>query len=275
MDLSKIKKASAYDVNRGTLTTIFGDPGVGKTTFAASCWPNPLIIPIEWGLRSTPWVSTTGQPKRTEEVFDAVEGFGIGVKEGTLDFKTLVFDSMSKFDAMLAAELCEKAKVDSLSKYGGGYGAGPDALKGKHQMLREYVERLLNRGIHIVVISHIESRAIKPPTGDAYDQWTLQMTKGGREQWINQTDAVIHLKMPMVVHKVPGESRKVASDTGSHRLIDMTPSAATVAKNRFNVEEEIVFKLNMDSDGKVSENPVIDNPIAHLYGFPQEVKQDG
>ena len=52
---SLIKTAGESTAGKGTISVLYGEAGLGKTTIAALCFPKPLFIPIEAdGIRSLP-----------------------------------------------------------------------------------------------------------------------------------------------------------------------------------------------------------------------------
>ena len=119
MDLSCITDAKK---DRPKRLIILGLPKVGKSTFAAG-FPNSIFIPIarEEGIDDLD-VKTFPVCAKYKDMRECLKTL---YKEEH-DYKTLNVDSMSTFENILHAELCERDGAESINTVGGGYGKWVD-----------------------------------------------------------------------------------------------------------------------------------------------------
>jgi hypothetical protein len=147
-----------FDEDAGPLKVlVYGDPGVGKSVFAATA-PKPLFIDIERGLRSL---------KNHPEISQYVKRFPLNtvkeledlfwkIKEGHeafADRETIVFDTFSALQKKRLDEQLKEGHEKDSSK--NPYLATQGDYKGNTQHLRRLIVQFceLDR-FHIVVITH-------------------------------------------------------------------------------------------------------------------------
>lgn len=80
---------------------VYGQPGAGKTTFAATA-PKPLIIDIEGGCISI--MDTEADIIQAKTIDDIRESINLAVEKG---YKTVVIDSLTRYSDVLMAEILE------------------------------------------------------------------------------------------------------------------------------------------------------------------------
>ena len=120
----KFLKASEVNDAWGVNMLIYGSPGVGKTTFAASAQDSPygkdvLFIDVEGGVRSIADRAdiTIFRP----DSFDEVKQVFVALKNGELPFKTVVVDSIGETQALGLRTIMRTAKnpdLPGLQDYG-------------------------------------------------------------------------------------------------------------------------------------------------------------
>ena len=262
---SLIRPAAVQTANRGKLTTIFGDAGIGKSTLAARCFPNPLFIPVENGLLSIedvnalPVPDTSGNVKwYLEQIRDQLkEGAETGTKVFTYD--TVVLDSVSELDTMINRELCIADSVNNINEYQKGFGKGQAAMANAQREIKELCNEIVKYGVHVTAISHAEIKTIEPPDGESYSRWVLQLVKGSAAQWLNQVDAVIHIREALEL-AVQKDKRTVATARKNQRTLDMTAKPSSVSKNRFGIQKEITLSFDPETGS-------FTNPLDAIYKF--------
>ena len=157
------------------ICTIFGDPGLGKTSLAAT-FPNPIFILAEDGLKSvSPRPHSFPLLKDVNEIFECLKY----LRKEKHDYKTLVIDSISQLDQLFMAYiLASDSNAKSFASSHGGYGAPFQMLSGLHGRVRKYVGVLANElGMNTVFISHVEVENISPPDGEPYSKYDLKLSK--------------------------------------------------------------------------------------------------
>lgn len=147
---------------------VYGDPGVGKTVFAASA-PKPLFIDVERGMRSLknhPEIAKDVQRfplasmKELEDLFWAIKDGSIGA-----DRQTIVFDTFSALQKKHLDEILLEGNKKDHNK--NPYLATQGDYKANTQLLRRLIINFCELDkFHIVVLTH---------TTEAKDEYTGQL----------------------------------------------------------------------------------------------------
>lgn len=254
-----IRKASEITAGLGKICTIAGDAGIGKTTIAFACFPKPLFIPIERGLLSVPQAESVQQPNTTGEVIYFLDEIAKAKATGDFGYETIVLDSISELETMAVREVQAAHGVTSLGDIK-GFGTGYSQVADIHRSVREKCDELVKLGLHVVIISHTVSVDEKLPDQEPFSKYALQVGKGGSKQWLNQVDAVIHVKSATKIIEKGAQKHKVAQAIKNQRILDMVPKPSTMAKNRMGVSQDVIFTYTPDS-GEFT------NPLAPIFGF--------
>lgn len=231
--LSTIQKPA----DRSVIATITGDPGVGKTTLAAT-FPNPIFIRIEDGLQAIPEANRPDAFPVVSKVDQLWEQLTTLIKEDH-DYKTLVIDSVTQLETLFGEHIIESdpKKPKSLAQANGGYGAGYLAVSALHGRVRK-AAKMLNekRGMHVVFIAHSETSTIELPDQDAYSRYELRLHKKCTPHYTDNVDLVAYIKLETFTQG-DGERKKAISS--GNRLAVCHTAAAQVSKNRYGIEEDI------------------------------------
>lgn len=257
-----IRKASEITAGLGKIATLAGDAGNGKTTIAYHCFPNPIFIPIERGLLSVPDAPSFQEPTATSDIVYFLDGIKAAREAGTFPYETIILDSISELETMAIREVCKQHGVTAMSDIP-GFGTGYAQVSDIHRTIREKCDELVKLGLHVVAISHTTNMEEKLPDEAPYSKYALQVGRGGAKQWLNQVDAVIHVKSAtqLVEKKGSGtQKHKIAQSIKNQRILDMVPKPSTMAKNRFGVSQPVTFTLEPDT-GEYN------NPLAPIFRF--------
>lgn len=144
----KIKKLKDLDVNKPITILIYGDAGIGKTTFALGA-PKPMVIDLDRGL------------DRVDERFsgDSVEYMEVDVYEDILEFmqsdeinkyESIVIDTFGKFIDCMFDYLSRK--IPKLRMYN-----GQPSQQGWGQIktvATKFIQDLIKLNKHIIFIAH-------------------------------------------------------------------------------------------------------------------------
>ena len=224
------------------ICTIFGDPGLGKTTLAAT-FPNPIFLRLEDGLKSVnPRPHTFPICYKSEAVF----GYLQALRKEDHNYKTLVIDSVSQLDEVFSAEiLAEDPNAKALNLAHGGYGAAYNMLAAKHGKVRKYAEILMReKSMNIVFVGHTELEDINPPDGSGqYNKYNIRLSKKSRCHYIDNVDLVGFLKLDYFIKGEKTEKRKKALDNGE-RILVCHATASNVSKNRLGIDEPLAVERN-------------------------------
>ncbi|MBF2755084.1 MAG: ATP-binding protein [Gammaproteobacteria bacterium AqS3] len=243
--------------SEGVIATIFGDAGVGKTTLAYKCFPNPLFIPVEDGMRAIPNAQMLPKPGSFDVFWEYLTALDQSAMEGSNKFESIVIDSLTALDEIVIAGILEKHDKQTLSDVG-AWGAGYSMLKKTMQAIRKKLTRLQSNGVHIVLIAHAAVTKFSPPdSANDYDRWTLSLQKSTLGTFTQGVDAVMFVA-PNVTVTTNSEGRGIAKQVGDERKITMHPTPVSIAKNRFMINESIPFILPENDEDFV-------NPLAFMF----------
>lgn len=214
---------------------IYGQEGVGKSTFAARA-PQAIFIQTEDGLGQ---IDCAKFPLCTsiQEVFDQLNA--LLNEEHT--FGTLAIDSLDWLERLIHDAVCTDYGVKSIEKADGGYGKGYiHALT----YWRKFVSLLdalrQQRGLAILLIAHAKIERFEDPENPAYDRYTPRLHKTACALLTEWADGVLFAFRRVRVSK-EGE-RALASAIGAdggERILRTNGGPACVAKNRYGLPTEV------------------------------------
>lgn len=238
LDLKSIvTKAAATKPPR---VLIYGAPGDGKTTFAAS-FPNPIFIQVEDGTPAGVEFDTLGKPKDFGGVMEAISA----LYEGEHDYKTLVVDSISALQPLIFAETCARGDEKGVAKksieefpYGKGYVFA-------QKVLAEFMDGLNalrdERGMAVVLIAHAQIRKFDDPETQSYDQYALDMHNKLSPIIERDMDCIFLLKKQTTIKTQDSgfNKERAYAEGGGSIFIHTESRPAYVAKNRMGMPHKI------------------------------------
>lgn len=146
---------------------IYGNNGVGKTTFAAA-FPKALIIDLENGSNHLDVARVASDKIKT---LGDLNSLLKELCESAHTFRTIVIDSVESLEHLIFDAVCAEGKVDSIEKYEGGYGKG---YMRSREIMRELFNplRLLQlKGVSTILVAHSQVRQMTDPaTNQVYDR---------------------------------------------------------------------------------------------------------
>lgn len=209
---------------------IHGDPGVGKTTFAA-CAPAPVIIQTEDGLGN---LDATAFPLATsfQDVLDALGSLYTEEHQ----FKTLVVDSLDWLEPLIWQQVCKTHGKKSIEEF--GYGKGYVEALSFWRMFFDGITALRdNKGMLIVMTAHSEQKKVEDPMLPAYDTHDLKLHK--RAAALAEEFADVILFAAVQTNTVTEESgfnnKRTRAVTTGNRIMHTVGQPAFLAKNRYSL----------------------------------------
>lgn len=162
-------------------TMIYGQPGIGKTSFGFSA-PAPVGIITEMGiagLEGVEYIDLSGDDATWQKVLDAIEHLATTKHE----FKSLIVDVIDGVSKLCEEFICQteyngqwtaKKGVDAFIPFAAGYTRTAIELR----KLTLYLDRLIqNKGMQVILLSHVEVHNIKNATGADYGKFAGGMDK--------------------------------------------------------------------------------------------------
>ena len=236
LDKIKITQAGAPRV------TIYGKPGIGKSTLASQ-FPDPLFLLTEDN--ELPGIKSLGIFSDYAELWSSVEEL---LKLQTLPFQTLVIDSVTKLDSLVTKYTIEKSPTvgrerrpaETLAEAWGSYGAGYEKAASLHKALKYQLDKFKERGVSVIYIAHIETKKYKSPEHEDYDILTITMNGDkSRAVYIDDVDAVLFCKVKSRLVEADENSGRQIIKSTDQRIIVADVSEAHVSKNRYNLPKDI------------------------------------
>lgn len=240
---------------------LYGPEGIGKSTFADLA-PNPIFGRTE---------KDRGKlisPRHFCSTYDEVIELVSFLLKEPHDFLTFNLDTIDWLEPLVHKKACEVNNWANIEQpgYGKGYLAAMDLWRD----LLEGLDALgVERGMTVIVICHAKAKAYKNPETEAYDRYNLKVrddTSALIREW---ADAVFFINYKVMIAKEKegfGQERKrgVGMD---QRIIYTSERPAAIAKNRYNLPDQIVF----DKDGKYW--GIIAEHIPFLTAMTQQPEQ--
>jgi len=235
-------------VDRPRRITVYGPPGVGKTSFACQA-PKPVMIQTEEGADD---IGVDRLPLCTtyKDFLDAL----LWVYDNPNGYKTLVIDSLNWLEKLIHTEVCTKYDAVSIESTVGrsgqvvkdfGYMAGYGFALDLWDVILGKLDRIqAEKGMTIIMTAHSVVKEFADPTTDNYERYipALNVNKKGIgagsliQQWCDEVLFMNHTVFTKETEK--GMSKAVGS---GQRVIytEMRPSFD--AKNRLGLPAEIPY----------------------------------
>lgn len=214
-----LRKATKGKEKREPRVLIYGDDGVGKTSFAAGA-PDPFFIDMNKG--SFAYDVHRVIPETWQEILEWVEA----VEKGTIKCQTLVLDSLSDTENIGNAEFFPGTTIE---KYEGGFGKGDGYALAKWRELLSAIERVWLMDKTIILIGHAQVKTFTDPTGPSYDRFQLAMRDKLAGQVRRWSDFVLFAREEVSQQKVGNETKAV---TNGNRWVHTRRTPAFDAKSR-------------------------------------------
>lgn len=209
---------------------LMGVPGVGKSTFAASC-PAPIYLGAEDGTNSLD-VARFPTPQSWEDVLDAVRTLAAEKH----DYRTLVVDTLDSLEPICwRAVVGRDRKATSIEEVGGGYGKGFAAAVDEWRVFISELERLRAAGMNAVLLAHCWVMNYKNPAGPDFDRFVMKLEKRAGAAFSEWVDAHLFAQFEGGAKEERGKRAKGWSSDA--RVVHTRRTAAWDAKNRYDLPE--------------------------------------
>lgn len=210
---------------RGRSFIVYGQGGVGKTTLAADM-PDPLFIPVENGCDEHD-VARAEQPKTFDE-------FRIALEEAR-DEKahTIVIDTITAVDALIASHLMQLSKVATVDEVGGGFEKWRKrAVNLCWQPINGRLDALLAAGKDVCLLGHTRINKYNSPTDEGgYDRFYFSENPEAHHLLYNWADIVLFFAFEDM--RKPGDIKARGKGiTTGRRFLHSQHSAGYDAKAR-------------------------------------------
>jgi len=225
---------------------IYGLPGIGKSTWAASA-PGAVIIPCEDGVDE---LAVDKFPLAT--CYRDVLGYMQALVAEDHDYGSVVIDTVDWLERMIWDEIVQEAGVSSIERVDGGYGRGYVAALRYWRELCAILDRLrLERGMIPILVAHAKVERYEDPEGPAYDRWVPRLHKQAAailSEWCDVVGFAAFRKAIKSEDAGFGRKRNVAvavgAASGQDRILRVQPTPSVLAKNRYGIVEDLLLSFD-------------------------------
>lgn len=225
-----------FEISKGKVKTAirlvaYGAEGIGKSTFASQ-FPEPLFIDVEGGTKQLD-VARFPQPAGWSDLLEMVDA--VIAEPGIC--RTLVIDTIDRAEALLSAQLLAEARVDSIEKYGGGYGKGYTAIQERfNKDLLNRLDRLIAKGVNVVLLAHAAMRKLESPDDPPYDRWELKVSKKVAPIVKEWADILLFMNYEVMVIEENGRNKAKGQ---AKRRMHANHKPTYDAKNRYGLPDDM------------------------------------
>jgi hypothetical protein len=209
--------------------TIYGPPGVGKTTFACSA-PNAIVIPSEDGANDID-VDQFPLCRTLADWIDCVNDLATNDHE----YNTAVIDSADWLEMLCNEQVCQSNGIASVGDLGFGKGFAQAAALFAQAV--KSLDALRQRGMQVVVTAHSSIVSFNDPNGEAYDRYQPKLDKRNVGPLIEWSDELLFAHHETLTNKT--DSGKTKGISTGRRVVEVTEAATHLAKNRLGLTESI------------------------------------
>ena len=240
-----------FEIKKGKIKSAirlvaYGSEGIGKSTFASQ-FPDPLFIDVEGGTKQLD-IARFPQPETWNELLAMVDAV---IAEPTI-CQTLVIDTIDRAETLLSAQLLAESGVDSIEKYGGGYGKGYTAIQERfNKDLLMRLDRLIAKGVNVVLLAHAAMRKLESPDDPPYDRWELKVSKKVAPLVKEWADILIFMNYEVMVIEENGRAKAKGQ---AKRRMHANHKPTYDAKNRYGLPDDM--ELSFEPLRKIYEGTV-------------------
>lgn len=231
MQLSDIIQGASLSPPR---VLLYGEAGVGKTTFGASA-PAPIFIQTEDGADV---VGASRFPLATswDDVLDAIKQLYTQEHQ----FQTVVVDSLDWLETLIWRQVAAAHNVKSIEDF--GYGKGyVHALDYWKRFLDGLNALRKDKGMGVIMIAHSIVRRFEDPSSEGYDRYEIKLHRKAADLCMEQADVIGFATYRTTTKQVEGKfGNKTTRAVGTgERVLRTQPRPAFIAKSRYPIPDEL------------------------------------
>jgi hypothetical protein len=214
-------------------TVVYGDGGVGKSTWATSA-PGSVTVPTEDGLAD---IGCVRYP--VARTYAEFEDNCRDLYQNAAEFGHAVVDSADWLYSLCVAEVLQTSNKSSIEEF--GYGVGWKLADERFIKALRILDALHAKGLGIIVIAHAQVTRFADPSRESYDRWEPKLRKDAREKLVEWADEVFFaaFKVYTQAHDVGFNRTEVKATGTGERVLYTTAKPSHVAKNRLGMPDEI------------------------------------
>lgn len=264
--MSLLENVTKGKIKKPHLVLIFGVDSVGKTSFGANA-PKPIIIGPESG--SANLDTTRLETKNYAELMQTIED----LRKDKHDYQTIVLDSLDWIEPQVWDAVCKAVNVDSIEKFGGGYGKGYlEANVYWNRVIAALRTLREERKMNVILIAHSQIKAFNDPALAApYDRYILKLNEKASALWREFVDTVLFATFETFVKK-EGNKHKGFGDGARVVFTERRPGFD--AKNRFGLPFQLALSWDDYQRAVESSIKTPDKLRERITAMLSEIKDD-
>jgi hypothetical protein len=220
---------------------IYGEPGVGKTTFASK-FKKAIWMAIERGLPAGVVVDAIDGLVTFSNVVEALRE----LCKDPQGYQTLVVDCLDALEPMLVDYLCGQRgwKDIEAPSFGKGYVALDDVWR---SFLKGIITLRDRHNVTIVLIAHSTIERVDDPRAPSFSTFVPKLHKRGRHLVVDCCDIVGFLGHELKIFTDDqGFKERVRATAGPQRFLFVEGNPAFTAKNRYGMPPKIPVPIDFD-----------------------------
>ena len=221
---------------------IYGQRGVGKTTFASQA-PNAIFIATEDGTAHLN-VARFPIPKVWEEL---VQCLSVLAKEKH-DYQTVVIDSLDWVEQLAQQQIAKESNSKRVADipFGQGYKQAAELMF----LFLKYLNVLYNQGLHIILIAHSDIKSFNNPAGHSYDMYQTKINAQAVAPFKEWCDVLGFAYFETHTTQIrEGTQHKIIGESYGKRTLITEQQAFCEAKNRYNLPNPLALSWQKIMDG--------------------------
>lgn len=240
----KVRITEKKTIKTVPITLIHGEPGIGKSTFAANA-PDVVFVCVEQGTNNIQTrrarIEDSGSPegerdpKTYDEVLFVLDSLVAGLQASEKKpFSFVVIDTVDALEVLIHAHICKISGKRSIADFGfqKGYDLAVDGFRSVMQRL----ERMKSLGVGVILIAHTKTESFSNPEGQDYNYYEIKVHKKVAGALVEWSDNVLFARREQYALEENGKVRGVGSGA---RFISTNKQPAYTAKNRFDLPDKL------------------------------------
>ena len=215
---------------RAQKIVIYGPEAVGKSTLASK-FPNPLFLDCE---DSSLRIDTRRIRATDGDTFyNAIRALA---KAEPVPCETFILDTVDAAEVFVRDRVLRVHQLKTIE--GASYGSGWALFRQEFGRLLAELDRFIQRGVHVVVVSHSTTKHFQSPLNDTpYDRFELNLYQPNASKLKQWCDALLFMDWETrVVENRSGKARGIGGKT---RVLHTQHCAAFDAKSRVSLPEKL------------------------------------
>lgn len=237
--------------------TLYGPPGVGKSSFAAGA-PKTIFCGPEEGTFNMD-VSRFPRSKNFDEIMNCISE----LRNEKHDFQTLALDTLDAIEPLIWNTVCGLDGSETIDEAQGSYGKG-------YVMANKYWARMIEAlhdlrdysGMNIIALAHSQVKSFNDPSLlQPYDRYQLKLNEKASALWRETCDLMGFADFQTFLKEGDTEKKNRALGEGK-RILYTERRPAFDAKNRLGLPSEIPLSFQAFEQAVLVSTPLYKDPLA-------------